>query len=197
MHERCYPFEPIILPYQYDELEPYIGEETVKTHYEKHYKGYVSKLNGCVEKNPVLRCMDIESLAKSGNEAVRFYAGGVLNHEQYFLGLYPVADRAHKAEKVRRPTEALFNFVRECGGAAALTEKFSEMARNFKGSGYIWAVCRCGKTEIVCSEGQVHICGNVLLCCDLWEHAYYLDYRSDREKYVRAWARLAIPNIYD
>lgn len=195
MQERCYPFEPIQLPYQYDELVPYIGAETVKTHYEKHYKGYVSKLNGCVEKNPVLRCMDIESLAKSGNDAVRFYAGGVINHEQYFLGLYPVADRKVQTEEIRQPSPNAMAFIECCGGAAAFADKFAEMSRNFKGSGYIWAVCRCGKTELICGEDQEHICGKVLFCCDLWEHAYYLDYRNDREKYVRAWARLAIPNI--
>lgn len=191
MHERCYPFEPIPLSYGYDACEPYLSEETIKTHYEKHYKGYVSKLNECVEKNPVLRCMDIESLAKSGNEAVSFYAGGVLNHELYFSGLFPVTD------KQRRLSPEAAAFVEYSGGAAALTEKLLDMSRNFKGSGYIWAVCRCGKTEILCSENQQHICGKILFCCDLWEHAYYLDYRNDREKYVRAWARLAIPSISD
>jgi len=185
MNERIYPFEPIALPYSYDACEPFISEETIRTHYEKHYKGYVTKLNKCIENDAKLKCLPIERLAVSACETVRFYAGGVLNHERYFNGLYP-RGRAYCTENT--------SFIISCfGGYDALADEYVKKAQSLQGSGYVNAVLGCGKISLKCTANQDFICGNVLLCCDMWEHAYYLDYRNDKEKYVRAWLRLALP----
>ncbi|MBO1308709.1 superoxide dismutase [Enterococcus sp. 669A] len=177
------------LPYGYDALEPYIDEETMHLHHEKHHNTYVTNLNAAIEKYPELGEQSIEELMINLNEvpddiktAVRNNGGGHANHSFFWKIMAPNAGG--------KPTGAIKDAIDEAfGDFEKLKEEFKAAATGRFGSGWAWLVVNNGKLEVMStanqdnplSEGKTPVLG-----LDVWEHAYYLKYRNVRPDYVAA-----------
>ena len=179
-------FELPPLPYAQDALEPHISAETLEYHYGKHHNTYVTNLNKLTE--------GTDNAGKSLEEIIKTASGGlfnnaaqVWNHTFYWNCLSPTGGGA--------PTGALATAIDEAFGSFdAFKEKFSTSAATNFGSGWTWLVKdAAGKLAIVnTSNAGCPITDGVtpVLTCDVWEHAYYIDYRNARPKYVEAFWNL-------
>lgn len=188
-----YPFEVEPLPYAYHALEPYLCEEILHFHHDKHYANYVVKLNEILKNYPNLQNMSLEELLIQTdvlpNEAkisIRNNAGGVYNHELYFACMN-CADCELPTDQLALAMNASFGSIdqfRSAFGAAAI---------NQFGSGYAWLILSNGKLEIIATPNQdtpISLTVTPLLCIDVWEHAYYLQYQNRRADYVENWFNL-------
>jgi Fe-Mn family superoxide dismutase len=174
------------LPYNYDDLELFIDSETMKTHYNKHYKGYVEKLNAELEKvkGKDLDLEEIVSNISKFNTKVRNNGGGAFNHALFWKMLSP------KKTKLENPL--LYKIESTFGSYEKFKEKFELEAKNRFGSGWVWLVLtKTNRLKIVTTPNQdnpLMLSGNKkgypLLGLDLWEHAYYLKYKNERDKYI-------------
>ncbi|MFY9901448.1 MAG: superoxide dismutase [Trichococcus sp.] len=181
------------LPYAYDALTPYIDEETMHLHHEKHHNTYITNVNAALEKHPELAEKTIEELLADLNSvpedirtAVRNNGGGHANHSLFWTVLAPNAGG--------EPTGAVKDGIEEAFGSFdAMKEKFAAAAVGRFGSGWAWLVVSDGKLEITStpnqdspiSEGKTPILG-----LDVWEHAYYLNYKNVRPEYIKAFWNL-------
>ena len=175
------------LPYAYDALAPQLSEETLRYHHDKHYAGYVAKLNELILDTPY-EGQPLEDIILAADGAVYNNAAQAWNHAFYFEQLSPDPQRV--------PTGALADaVVRTFGSVAALRERMTREAVGLVGSGWVWrAADRQGGLVIVSgpNAGNPLRQGLVpLLCIDVWEHAYYIDYRNRRADAVAAlWDRI-------
>ena len=175
------------LPYAYDALAPQLSEETLRYHHDKHYAGYVAKLNELILDTPFAR-QPLEDIVLAADGAVYNNAAQAWNHAFYFEQLSP--------DPQRMPTGALADaVVRTFGSVDALRERMNREAVGLFGSGWVWlAADRQGGLVIVSgpNAGTPLRQGLVpLLCIDVWEHAYYIDYRNRRADAVAAlWDRI-------
>ena len=170
------------LPYVRNALEPYISEETINYHYGKHHQGYVNNLNKFVEADPSLAKKTLEKIIVSTTGGVFNNAAQVWNHTFYWQCMKP--------DGGGEPTGKLATAISETFGSfTAFKEKFSTSAATNFGSGWTWLVKNSvGILEIVNTSNA----GNPLtekltpvLTCDVWEHAYYIDYRNARPEYIK------------
>lgn len=174
------------LPYAYDALAPQLSEETLRYHHDKHYAGYVAKLNELILDTPY-EGQPLEDIILAADGAVYNNAAQAWNHAFYFEQLSPDPQRV--------PTGALADaVVRTFGSVDALRERMNREAVGLFGSGWVWlAADRQGGLVIVSgpNAGNPLRQGLVpLLCIDVWEHAYYIDYRNRRADAVAAlWDR--------
>lgn len=190
-----YPFELMALPYDYNALEPYIDEETLHYHHDKHLKTYVDNLNKALKDYPQLHSMNlptlivnIESLPSEIQTAVRNNGGGVFNHNLYFSAMRkPREDNqpsGELAEKINKKFGSYEDFKK------ALTDK----ALGQFGSGYAWLVTdREGNLDVLSTPNQNTPIGSEtmpLLPLDVWEHAYYLKYKNKRAEYAENFFKL-------
>lgn len=175
------------LPYAYDALAPQLSEETLRYHHDKHYAGYVAKLNELTLDSPFAQ-QPLEDIILAADGAVYNNAAQAWNHAFYFEQLSP--------DPQRMPTGALADaVVRTFGSVDALRERMNREAVGLFGSGWVWlAADRQGGLVIVSgpNAGNPLRQGLVpLLCIDVWEHAYYIDYRNRRADAVAAlWDRI-------
>lgn len=170
------------LPYAYDALAPQLSEETLRYHHDKHYAGYVAKLNELILDTPY-EGQPLEDIILAADGAVYNNAAQAWNHAFYFEQLSP--------DPQRMPTGALADaVVRAFGSVDALRERMNREAVGLFGSGWVWlAADRQGGLVIVSgpNAGNPLRQGLVpLLCIDVWEHAYYIDYRNRRADAVAA-----------
>lgn len=188
-----YPFEPKPLPYIKEALEPYISEETLHFHHGKHYITYVNKLNEIIKNYPNLQNMTLEQLLIDSNSipceiktAIKNNAGGVYNHELYF------ACMNHSDCEI--PTDRLALAINTAFGSIDnFKAQLSTAAISQFGSGYAWLILCNNQLEILSTPNQdTPISDTVipLLCIDVWEHAYYLQYQNLRPDYVNNWFNL-------
>jgi len=176
-------FELPELPWSKDALAPHISQETIEYHYGKHHKAYVTKLNGMVKDTPDAN-KSLEELIKSASGPVFNNAAQIWNHTFYWKSMSPNGG----GEPDGSIKDAI---VATYGDFATFKKQFGEACSGHFGSGWAWLVKEGdNKVKIVqthdagcpVKEGQVPI-----LTCDVWEHAYYIDYRNDRAKYVESW----------
>ncbi len=184
-------FELPALPYEYSALEPTISSETMTLHHDKHHNAYVTNLNAAIEKAPELAGKSVEELVKDLNSvpegvraAVRNNGGGHLNHTMFWNLMTPGGASA--------PTGALLEGINASFGSLDdFKKQFNAAGVARFGSGWVWLVKDGGgKLSIVSTpnqdnplaDGLTPILGN-----DVWEHAYYVDYRNLRPKYLEAW----------
>lgn len=181
-------FEKVALPYAKDALAPYIGEDTMNFHYDKHHTGYTAKLNAAVEGTD-LASRSIEDLLGNLNSlpadkqgAVRNNGGGFYNHNLFWQVLSPDGGGA--------PSGALADVINSAFGSFDdFKAKFAAAAGGQFGSGWAWLVVNNGELEVVgtpnqdnpLTDGKTPIFG-----VDVWEHAYYLNYQNRRPDYVAA-----------
>lgn len=175
------------LPYSKDALAPHISAETLEYHYGKHHAGYVNKLNAAVEGTPMAE-KSLEEIIKSAQGGLFNNAAQVWNHTFYWNSLSPNGGG--------EPTGDLADAITASFGSFAdFKEKFSAAAAGQFGSGWAWLVKDAsGKLSITTTANAETPLTDAsltsLLTCDVWEHAYYVDYRNARPKYIEAFWNL-------
>ena len=179
-------FELPALPYPRNALAPHISEETLNYHYGKHHQAYVDNLNKLVPGTD-FEGQSLEEIMKKASGGVYNNAAQVWNHTFYWNSLSPNGGG--------EPKGALADAINKAFGSfAAFKEKFSASAVGNFGSGWTWLVKKSdGSLDIVNTgaAGNPLLDGHKpLLTCDVWEHAYYIDYRNARPKYVEAFWNL-------
>lgn len=175
-------FELPALPYALDALAPKMSKETLEFHYGKHHKTYVDNLNKLVP-GTEFEGKDLEAIIKKSSGGVFNNAAQVWNHTFFWNCLSPNGGG--------RPTGALAEAVdKHFGSFETFKEKFSDTSIKQFGSGWGWLVkSQEGKLEIVSTSnaGNPMTDGKTpLLTCDVWEHAYYIDYRNKRPDFLAA-----------
>lgn len=174
------------LSYELDGLQPHISKETLEYHYGKHHKAYVDKLNAAID-GTKMASMSLEEIIKTSEGGVFNNAAQVWNHSFYWNCLSPSGGG--------EPTGPLMDAIKkDFGSFADFKKQFTEKALSLFGSGWAWLVKTAdGKLEI----SQTHNADlpmkhnqTALLTCDVWEHAYYVDYRNARPSYVEAFWNL-------
>lgn len=181
------------LPYAREALEPILTAETLDYHYGKHHQGYVTKLNELIE-GTELENRSLEEIVQNSTGAVFNNAAQAWNHGFYWESMRPIGGSP--------PTGRLADSINESfGGFKQFMDAFTKAAVDTFGSGWTWLVqLPEGRLSIVStSNAETPIAGGdqPLLTCDVWEHAYYIDYRNARPKYVESfwkivdWERVA------
>jgi Fe-Mn family superoxide dismutase len=179
-------FELPALPWAEDALAPHISPETIDYHYNKHHKTYVTNLNALTEGKPEAD-MSLEDVVKKSSGGLFNNAAQVWNHTFYWNCLSPNGGG--------EPSGAVAEAINSAFGSfAEFKEAFSKVCITTFGSGWGWLVKNSDGTLALVStsnagcpltEGQTP-----LLTCDVWEHAYYVDYRNARPKYLEAFWNL-------
>ena len=177
------------LPYALDALAPHISKETLEFHYGKHHQTYITNLNGLI-KGTEFENMSLEDIVKKSSGGMFNNAAQVWNHTFYWMGLSP-AGKGGGGE----PTGALADAInKKWGSFAKFKEEFAKVAIGTFGSGWGWLVKKAdGSLDLASTTGAgTPLTGadKPLLTCDVWEHAYYVDYRNLRPKYVEAFWNL-------
>ncbi|MDJ0863495.1 MAG: Fe-Mn family superoxide dismutase [Gammaproteobacteria bacterium] len=174
------------LPYDKNALEPHISAETLDFHYGKHHQTYVTNLNKLIP-GTEFESMALEDIIKKASGGIFNNAAQVWNHTFYWNCLSPAGGG--------QPSGGVADAIKQAFGSFdAFKEKFSTSAATNFGSGWTWLVkSPAGGVEIVntSNAGTPMTDGKTaLLTCDVWEHAYYIDYRNARPKYVEAFWNL-------
>ncbi|MBP9842284.1 MAG: superoxide dismutase [Simkaniaceae bacterium] len=170
------------LGYDFNALAPVISGEIMELHYTKHHQGYVTKLNEALEQ---YEAADVEGKMKS-LQALKFNGGGHINHSIFWTNLAPVSKGGGEP-----PAGALKQAIEETWGSLeGFIEKFNTMTVGIQGSGWGWLglnsatkkLCMhtCPNQDPLCSIGLIPLLG-----VDVWEHAYYLQYKSARLDYLK------------
>jgi Fe-Mn family superoxide dismutase len=173
------------LPYAMDALAPHISKETLEFHYGKHHQTYVTNLNNLI-KGTEFESASLEDIVRKSSGGVFNNAAQVWNHTFYWHCLAPNAGGA--------PTGALADAINaKWGSFDAFKDAFTKSAVGNFGSGWTWLVKKAdGSLDIVnTSNAATPLTGadKPLMTCDVWEHAYYVDYRNRRPDYMAAfWA---------
>lgn len=174
------------LPYALDALMPHISKETLEYHYGKHHKAYVDKLNLLLPNSGFEGKSLEEIIVQSKSGPIFNNAAQVWNHTFYWHCLAPQAGG--------EPTGPLAAAIQTAFGSfEKFKEKFTEVAINTFGSGWAWLVKKGSGVEIISTSNAGTPMANnqlALLTCDVWEHAYYIDYRNSRPNYLNAFWQL-------
>jgi Fe-Mn family superoxide dismutase len=174
------------LPYEKNALEPHISAETLEFHYGKHHNAYVTKLNAALDGH-ALAGASLEDIVKKSDGGMFNNAAQVWNHTFYWNSLSPNGGG--------EPKGAIADAInKDFGSFDKFKEAFSAQAGGVFGSGWAWLVKKGDKLEIMqtsnagCPITESGV--TPLLTCDVWEHAYYIDYRNARPDYINAWWNL-------
>ena len=193
MRNNHYPFINTPLPYSYDALEPFIDEETMYLHHDRHLQTYIDNLNRFLEENPSLQKFSLEELLTIWRRLpchlqtpLRNSAGGVYNHRFYFDSMTPPGSSC-SALRLFKAMSCQF------GSPENFRAQFKEAALSVFGSGYAWLVLDRGCLKIVTSANQntpFIRSRTLILNIDVWEHAYYLKHYNLRADYIDDWFRV-------
>lgn len=180
------PFKLMELPYGLGDLAPQISEETVQFHYLKHHAGYVKRLNELALKDPDIAKKSLDELVQTAQGTIYNMAAQIWNHDFYWLGLSPESNVEH-APKTMEIIDKTF------GSLTELKKKINASASAHFGSGWVWLLYDkpTDSLQIVATKDAGNpvrtLLGRPLLVLDVWEHAYYIDYRNDKARYTDAW----------
>jgi Fe-Mn family superoxide dismutase len=172
------------LPYANDALEPTISSHQLAIHFEKHYLKYVEKTNKAT-KDTALADLDLDTLMKLSGGHTQALVSQIWNHECFWDSMLPGG--------VEMPAAVSELAIDSYGDVETFKKAFEDLTEKFFGSGWIWLVLteendlkwvttQDGENPITQNEGH-----SPLLCCDLWEHAYYIDYEADRKQFLSKW----------
>jgi len=175
------------LPYAYSAVDRFINKETMDVHYNKHYKGYVDKLNKAISKRRG-GDKELEEIIKDiskYNKKIRDNAGGAFNHALFWKMLSP--------EQQKCSGDIYDKITIDFGSYRDFKSKFEEVAKKRFGSGWVWLILdNNNKLKVISTPNQdnplmdvVKGGGYPLLGLDLWEHAYYLKYLNKRDDYIK------------
>jgi len=176
------------LNYSYDAFGNYISADIMKLHHGKHHQTYVDKLNAVIDSNPELKDRAIEDLLTNLNQlpeaaraGIRNHGGGHYNHSFFWESMSPNGGgepNGTTAQLIANRYGSFQNFV----------DEFSAKSLGVFGSGWSWLL---PDGQIITTPNQDTPIGmgleSPLLCLDVWEHAYYLDYKNKRDDYIKAW----------
>lgn len=175
-------FELPKLPYDKDALAPHIGADTVETHYEKHHRGYVDKLNEAIE-SAARAEKSLDEIINSSKGKVFNFAAQAWNHTFYWRSMSPEGGGGPRGD-LKDAIESSFGSVDKC------RQDLAEAAKGHFGSGWAWLVVGPdGELEVVATHDANNPLTSrqtPLLTIDVWEHAFYLDYKNDKGAYVEA-----------
>ncbi|PIS02497.1 MAG: superoxide dismutase [Chlamydiae bacterium CG10_big_fil_rev_8_21_14_0_10_42_34] len=175
------------LPYDFNALEPVISAEIMELHYKKHHQGYVTNLNAALEKYHEAETKNDVAQMVALQAAVKFNGGGHINHSIFWSILAPVSKGGGG-----NPSGDLAKMIeRDFGSFDAFKEKFNSTTSAIQGSGWGWLgyskankrleIAICANQDPLSTKGLVPLMG-----VDVWEHAYYLQYKNVRPDYVKA-----------
>lgn len=181
-------FSLITLPYAPNELEPVISQETIEYHYGKHLQTYVDNLNKLVA-GTEFESMPLEQIVARSQGAIFNNAGQILNHNLYFLQFQGI--KKESGAKTNAPTGAILEAInRDFGSFEAFKAEFEQKGTTLFGSGWVWlSADKDGKlviTQETNANNPVTKGFKPLLTMDVWEHAYYIDYRNRRAAHLQA-----------
>jgi Fe-Mn family superoxide dismutase len=181
--QKSYPFILPDMPYDQNALEPYISSETLDYHHKKHHKTYVNNLNNLLSEHELQQSRLEEIIHKSNNmklTAIFNNAAQVWNHTFYWHSIQPGGGG--------KPEGDLYNKIcQDFGTFENFTTQFKQNGLAQFGSGWVWLVNENGALKIVkTSNAHSPITSQQypILTCDVWEHAYYIDYRNRRMDYL-------------
>jgi Fe-Mn family superoxide dismutase len=173
------------LPYSYSAMKQFVDPKTMDIHYNKHYKGYVKKLNSALsDKKGEMELEDIIRTISKFDKKVRNNAGGAFNHALFWKMLSP---------KKQLPKGEIFEKIKnQYGNLKKLKDEFNQSAKDSFGSGWVWLILtKSNNLKIMTTPNQDNPLMNIvkgggypLLGLDLWEHAYYLKYKNERDRYI-------------
>jgi len=178
------------LPYPYDALEPFVDQETMHVHHDKHHQAYLNNLIAALDKHPELKNKPPEELLQNLNSvpedirtAVRNNGGGYVHHSLFWTLMKPKSGG--------NPTGRIATVIDQLGGFEAFKTKFNDLGLKHFGSGWVWLVrSRQRGYELITTPNQDSPLSQALypiLVNDLWEHAYYLKYQNRRAEYLQTW----------
>jgi Fe-Mn family superoxide dismutase len=181
-------FQLPALPYDYSALEPVINAEIMQLHHQKHHQAYVTNLNAALEKYEQAEAKEDLDTMISLQPAIRFNGGGHINHSIFWKNLAPKNQGGGEPPK----GELADQINKKWGSLESFIEKFNSKAAPVQGSGWCW-LCLCPHSKqllIQTCANQDSIKGTAgflpLLGIDVWEHAYYLQYKNARPEYLKA-----------
>jgi Fe-Mn family superoxide dismutase len=190
MKEKLNMFKLPTLPYNKTALSPFLNEEQVTFHYDKHHKAYIDNLNKFIETDASLKGKSIEEIVLSSSGGIFNNAAQIWNHTFYWFNISPVGHGGKPSVELEAAIKRDFNSLDE------LKTKFVDGGVKTFGSGWIWLCSdNAGKLSLVStSNAAVPFTGNNLIplvVADVWEHAYYVDYRNARQKYLETfWSHI-------
>ncbi len=173
------------LPYDFNALEPVISAEIMELHYSKHHKAYVTNLNAALEKYHLAETKNDVAQMIALQAAIKFNGGGHINHSIFWTILAPLSKAGHG------PKGDLAKMIdRDFGSFEQFKEKLSTACIGIQGSGWGWLgfnkglkrleIATCANQDPLSSQGLIPLLG-----IDVWEHAYYLQYKNVRADYVK------------
>ena len=176
------------LPYGYDQLGKYISKDIMQLHHDKHHQTYVDKLNAALDGAPALKernleslLSDLSSLPEAVQAAVRNQGGGHYNHSLFWQWMSPEGGGEPTGELADKITERYGSFQ-------GFVDEFTAKSLGVFGSGWAWLQ---PNLDIITTPNQdtpiMQGLNAPLLGLDVWEHAYYLDYKNKRDDYVKSW----------
>lgn len=173
------------LPYARDALEPHMSAETLDYHHGKHHKTYVDTANNLISGTEYEQ-MPLEEIITKSSGKLFNQTAQIWNHSFFWQCLTP-----NQTQPGKKLTDAL---VKEFGGVEDFKKKFAETAIGTFGSGWAWLVKKPDGSLAITSTSNAGTPltdgDRPLLTCDVWEHAYYIDYRNARPDYISAWWNL-------
>lgn len=173
------------LPYDYADLEPVISKEIMEIHHKKHHQGYVTNLNAALEKYQVAEKKQQVDQMIALQSAIKFNGGGYLNHCLFWENLAPQGSGGEVSGSLKKALEQAF------GSFESFIEQMSSKTAAVQGSGWGWlglnpsnkklVIATCLNQDPLSTQGLIPLLG-----IDVWEHAYYLQYKNVRPDYVKA-----------
>ena len=180
-------FSLITLPYAPNALEPVISQETIEYHHGKHLQTYVDNLNKLVA-GTEFESMPLEQIVAQSQGAIFNNAGQILNHNLYFLQFKPYENQ--KSEILNQQLPVVQAIIRDFGSFEAFKAEFEQKGTTLFGSGWVWLASDKDGKLVITQEPNA---GNPvtkglkpLLTMDVWEHAYYIDYRNRRAAHLQS-----------
>lgn len=187
-------YKPYNLKYDYNALEPSISKLTLETHYNSHYLKYLKNLNDILIKNDFKFQYPVEELFKNidifpikDRDDILYNAGGVINHELYFDSMIPNGN-----EVIPEPLNSAL--IEKFGSITDFVNQFISLASLLPGSGYTFLVVKPSRELYLLdlpNQDSPYSFGMIpILNIDVWEHAYYLDYRNNRKDYINNFLKI-------
>ena len=169
------------LPYTKDALQPYLSAETLEFHHDKHHQAYINNLNGLLDGSEMAG-KSLEEIVQSSEGAIFNNAAQAWNHEFHWHCMTPGGGGEPSGDVLKA-------IEKDFGSYDALKTEFAQAANTQFGSGWAWLIWDGGKlavTKTSNADNPLKHGQKALLTVDVWEHAYYIDYRNQRPKYVEA-----------
>ena len=173
------------LKYGYDELWPYLTEEQVRLHHQKHHRGYVNKANQLTADIKAARKKNETAKVKCLTKSLAFNVGGHILHSLFWENLQPADEKETLPPDLEKKLEQSFGSVKK------FKQEFEQTANSVEGSGWAALIFHPEADRLLITQIEKHNVDllpahHILMVLDVWEHAYYIDYRHKRKSYVQS-----------